>query len=96
MFIGGAASLVTNTVTYPLSLITSRLIMGNKDIMAFKDKIRTHQIIKSIYKNEGFGGFYKGYLASTLRVVIGQSVNFGTYETLKSIWNSKNTPSRGY
>lgn len=79
MFIGGAASLITNTVTYPLSLITSRLIMANKDIVAFKDKVRTHQIVKSIFQHEGLAGFYKGYVASTLRVVIGQSVNFGTY-----------------
>lgn len=30
MFIGGVAALITNTFTYPLSLIASRLIMANK------------------------------------------------------------------
>lgn len=34
-------------------------------------------------------GFYKGYQASTLRVFIGQAFNFGTYETLKTLWNMK-------
>lgn len=90
MLIGGIASLITNTVTYPLSLMTSRLIMANKDIVEFKKKTKTHQIIKSIYQKEGFAGFYKGYVASTMRVAIGQSVNFGTYESLKLVWNKKN------
>lgn len=36
-------------------------------------------MIKRIYEHEGLRGFYKGYNASTLRVFIGQSLNFGTY-----------------
>jgi hypothetical protein len=50
MFIGGVAALITNTCIYPLSLITSRLIMANKEIKLYKDKIKTHQMIKKIYQ----------------------------------------------
>lgn len=49
-----------------------------------------HQMIKKIYSHEGLSGFYKGWSASTLRVFIGQSFNFGTYETLKALWTMKN------
>lgn len=45
---------------------------------------------KKIYDHEGLAGFYKGYKASTLKVFIGQALNFGTYETLKSLWTMKN------
>ena len=79
MFIGGVAALITNTCIYPLSLITSRLIMANKEIKLYKDKIKTHQMIKKIYQGEGFFGFYEGFSANLLRVFIGQSFNFGIY-----------------
>jgi hypothetical protein len=49
MMIGGFASLVTNASIYPLSLLTSRLIMINKDIKDLAKKTKTHQLIKSIY-----------------------------------------------
>lgn len=87
MLLGGIAALITNTFTYPLSLITSRLIVTNKNIVIFKDKVKMPQLIKTIWKGEGFLGFYKGYQASSLRVFIGQAFNFGTYETLKSLWS---------
>jgi len=90
MLIGGLGALITNTVIYPLSLITSRMIVANKEIQLFKDKIKMHQMAKKIFEHEGISGFYKGYKASTLRVFIGQSLNFGTYETLKSLWTMKN------
>jgi hypothetical protein len=79
MFVGGVAALITNIFTYPLSLIGSRLIMANKEIKIYKDKIKTHVMVKNIYNGEGFLGFFKGFRASLLRVFIGQSINFGTY-----------------
>ena len=42
-------------------------------------------IILSILASPLFG-FYKGYKASMIRLIMGQSCNFGTYETLKSIF----------
>lgn len=79
MLIGGVAALIANSLTYPFSLVTSRLIMANKEIKMYKDKIRTFGMIKKIYAGEGISGFYKGFRASILRVFIGQSFNFGTY-----------------
>lgn len=50
MLIGGLGAFVTNTVTYPLSLVTSRIIMANKQIQLFKDKVKMHQMVSTIYK----------------------------------------------
>ncbi len=91
MFVGGTAALITGTVTYPLSLLTSRIIVANRNVSNLKERIGTFTMIKTIFSHEGLAGFYKGYNASILRLIIGQSVNFGTYEIMKSSFsNSRN------
>jgi solute carrier family 25 phosphate transporter 23/24/25/41 len=84
MFLGGFAAYITGTITYPFNLITSRMIFVNRDIQVYGERIGFLKTIKNTFKNEGFLGFFKGYTASILRVFIGQSINFGTYEILKS------------
>ena len=79
MFVGGLAAAFTGTFTYPFNLITSRFIMANR-----KEKAGLFGLIKNIWNHEGIEGFYKGYKASILRIIMGQSCNFGTYEGLKS------------
>lgn len=95
MFVGGAAALITGTITYPMSLLTSRIIVANRNISNFKERIRTFSMIKSIFSLEGITGFYKGYNASILRLIIGQSVNFGTYEIMKSYNSSSRSLNKG-
>ena len=79
MFVGGLAAAFTGTFTYPFNLITSRFIMANRE-----EKAGLFGLIKTIWNHEGIEGFYKGYKASILRIIMGQSCNFGTYEGLKS------------
>lgn len=83
MILGGFAAYVTGTVTYPLTLLTSRLIVANRDIKIYADRIGFFRMMANTYKNEGINGFFKGYSASILRLFIAQSVNFGVYEKLK-------------
>jgi solute carrier family 25 phosphate transporter 23/24/25/41 len=83
MFLGGFAAYITGTVTYPFNLITSRMIFLNRDVKIYGERVGFIKAISNTYKNEGFSGFFKGYTASILRVFIGQSINFGTYEILK-------------
>jgi len=94
MLIGGSAALITGTVTYPFSLLTSRLIVTNKNAKNYSERVRMVSMITSIIRNEGFYGFFKGYNASTLRLIIGQSVNFGTYEKLKSYLSIPNAKKK--
>ena len=55
----------------------------NRDVKIYGERVGFIKAISNTYKNEGFSGFFKGYTASILRVFIGQSINFGTYEILK-------------
>lgn len=61
MFIGGTAALITGTVTYPFSLLTSRLIVANRDVDNHSERIGMFNMFKNIVKNEGFFGFFKGF-----------------------------------
>jgi solute carrier family 25 phosphate transporter 23/24/25/41 len=82
MLIGGFAGMITGTITYPLNILTTRTIVANRDRPP-TDRISFISIIRRTLINEGFLGFVKGYQASILRLFIGQSFNFGTYETLR-------------
>lgn len=86
MFVGGTAALITGTVTYPMTLLTTRLIVANREITDQKQRVGLMRMIGFTISQEGLFGFYKGYKASMIRLIMGQSCNFGTYETLKSIF----------
>lgn len=82
MFLGGFAGIITGTFTYPLNIITTRTIVENK----YKDatqRISFISITRRTFYNEGFSGFYKGWLPSILRVSLGQGINFGIFETMR-------------
>ena len=83
MFLGGSAALITGSVTYPFTLLTNRMIVSNRNIKEASEKVKLKHLIYNTYINEGIFGFFKGYRASVLRLIIGQSCNFGTYEILK-------------
>lgn len=84
MLLGGSAAFLTSTLTYPLTLLTSRIIVANRDVKIYAERIGFFRMSWNTYKNEGVLGFFKGYSASMLRLFIGQSINFGTYETLRN------------
>ena len=83
MLLGGFAAFITGTMTYPLTLLTSRMIVANRDIKIYAERIGFLRMMANTYRNEGFNGFFKGYSAGILRLFIAQSINFGVYEKLK-------------
>lgn len=91
MMIGGSAGLITGTITYPLNLITSRLINASRNINV--PKISFMKMVIQTYKSEGLGGFFKGYAASIVRMILGSGITNSSYEHLKSFARSrKNEP----
>lgn len=96
MFLGGFAAYITGTITYPFTLLTSRLIVINREVKIYAKRIGFFKITRNTYINEGLNGFFKGYSASMLRLFIAQSINFGTYERLKMKFvNKKNLKKKG-
>lgn len=67
------------TATDPLEFVRIRLAMEKTDFTY------THSLhaFKVIYKNEGFLGFYKGYGAASIGVIIYQGIAFSLYTMLK-------------
>lgn len=84
--LGGMAAFITNSIVYPLNVITSKFIVLNRNIKEKKDKLNTKKVIKQMFTEKGWKGFFVGYTPAILRVTIGQAINFGIYEYLRNNW----------
>ena len=81
MLCGGVAGLAALTVTYPTDLIRRRLQLQNFDARVPKyDGILN--CIKKINSTEGFRGFYRGLLASYIKIFPALSIQFLAMEKL--------------
>ncbi|KAK9823162.1 hypothetical protein WJX72_000767 [[Myrmecia] bisecta] len=77
--LGGLAGLLASTTCYPLDTIRRRMQMAGRTYSGQANAFAT------IWKQEGFRGFYRGWLANTLKVVPGNSVRFVAYEFIKGM-----------
>jgi len=78
---GGMAGITALISTYPLDLVRTRLTVqtsGEK----YKGIIHT---FKTVIKEEGFFGLYKGVFTSALGIAPYVAINFTVYENLKAI-----------
>lgn len=79
---GAGAGIVAMSATYPLDMVRGRLTVQEGR------NVQYHGIIhatKTIWKEEGFLAFYRGWLPSVIGVVPYVGLNFGVYETLKAM-----------
>lgn len=83
---GGISGLTAISITYPTDLIRRRLQIQdmNKNIPKYNGIIDT---IKKINQKEGIRGFYRGLLASYLKVFPAISLQFFTIEVLNDFLN---------
>lgn len=87
MVLGGFAGVLTSTFTYPLNILTTKTIVENKHLSSL-NRISFLSIMRRIKNNEGVSGFYKGWIPNILRISLGQSINFGVFETMRGMMNS--------
>ena len=89
MFIGGLSALISSTILYPLQIIQARMIMLNLKktelkLLNINNKFfNRYKFFRSVYTTfdqEGFKGFYKGYVPGITKIVVGNSISFGIYE----------------
>ncbi|XP_010874304.2 solute carrier family 25 member 44 [Esox lucius] len=86
---GGSASLVAQTITVPIDVISQQLMMQGQGehLTRFRVKLKkeaggktkmafgqTRNIITQIFVSDGFRGFYRGYLASLLTYIPNSAV----------------------
>ena len=76
---GALAGVVALTCTDPLEFVRIRLSM-EKHNFTYSHSLDAFKII---YRDEGFLGFYKGYAAACLGVIIYQGIAFSLYTWLK-------------
>ena len=84
VIVGGIAGLLSWVVSYPQDVVKTR-IQCDVTNMYKKHKFFNDSGIldcwKKIYKNEGFGGFWKGFSACALRATFAEAVTFTVYDS---------------
>lgn len=81
LVVGGASGTFSATVCYPLDTIRRRMQMKGKTYNGMLDAIKT------ISRDEGMRGFFRGWSANTLKVVPQNSIRFVSFEILKELLN---------
>uniref|UniRef100_A0A7S0R2M7 Uncharacterized protein n=1 Tax=Chlamydomonas leiostraca TaxID=1034604 RepID=A0A7S0R2M7_9CHLO len=82
-FMGAGSGTVAATVCYPLDTVRRRMQMKGTVYSSQADAFRT------IYAKEGVRGFYRGWLANTLKVTPQNSIRFVAYEAIKAVFGIK-------
>lgn len=91
--VGGSSSFVAGTMVYPVNLLRTKMqAMRPKDYVELGspkgDKVPyIGQIVKEIYTDYGFRGFYHGIGANLTKAVLASSITFGVWEYLKIKFN---------
>ena len=75
---GAMSGLFAQTCCYPLDLVRRRMQMKGDVYKGVVDALRT------IGKEEGFSGFYKGMVPNAVKVVPNTAIRFMAYDLLKS------------
>lgn len=83
MAIGSTSALIASTLLYPMTAMSSRLIMKKSG----KTSVRV--LVGEIYSKEGLKGFFKGYTPGIVKIVFGNGVSFVAYEWTKKRLNCK-------
>ena len=84
----GLCSCISETVTFPLDILKTRLQLQNELGVTLsgekaKTKLGMFQIMKNIVKNEGITALYTGLPASLLRCVLYGGVGVGLYSPVR-------------
>ncbi|KAL1195883.1 Calcium-dependent mitochondrial ATP-magnesium/phosphate carrier protein 2 [Cardamine amara subsp. amara] len=84
---GGLAGLTAASTTYPLDLVRTRL-SAQRNLIYYQG---VGHAFRTICREEGFLGLYKGLGATLLGVGPSLAISFSAYETFKTFWRSHRT-----
>ncbi|GJY89429.1 mitochondrial substrate carrier family protein B-like protein [Tanacetum coccineum] len=79
---GGLAGITAASVTYPLDLVRTRL-SAQRNVIYYKG---IWHALRTISREEGFFGLYKGLGACLLGVGPNLAISFSVYDTARSYW----------
>ncbi len=79
LVLGGFSGTLAASACYPLDTVRRRMQMKGKVYDNMFDALRT------ISRTEGVRGFYRGWVANTLKVAPMSAIRFVSYEALKNV-----------
>lgn len=79
LVLGGLAGTFAASACYPLDTVRRRMQMKGKTYASMGDALTT------IWRVEGFTGFYRGWVANMLKVAPMSAIRFVSYEALKGV-----------
>ncbi|KAI9313556.1 mitochondrial carrier domain-containing protein [Dichotomocladium elegans] len=85
---GAVAGCIAQTITYPLDVLRRRMQVTGMATIDYKYK-GTWDAIKTMVRNEGVRGLYKGMIPNYLKVAPAMGVSFVTYEWCKDAMNGR-------
>ncbi|OAD52971.1 S-adenosylmethionine mitochondrial carrier protein [Eufriesea mexicana] len=80
---GAIAGGIAATVTNPLDVIKTRIMLSHRNESTSELKIL--YVLKDIYKNEGLHALFSGVCPRIMWITIGGFIFFGSYEEIKTI-----------
>ena len=75
MTLGAFSAVVASSLMYPFGLVKSRIIMQGMS----GERLGMIGIVRKIIINEGYGGFYKGFIWSFFSQTVSKSMFFTIY-----------------
>ncbi|KAM7494854.1 hypothetical protein LguiB_029463 [Lonicera macranthoides] len=82
---GGFAGITAASVTYPLDLVRTRLT-AQTNLIYYRGILHA---LRTICKEEGVSGLYKGLGATLLGVGPNLAISFSVYDTVRSYWQTQ-------
>lgn len=75
---GSLAGAVASTVTTPLDVAKTRIMLASKT--AHKSQLKLHSVLKTIYADKGIKGLFAGVSYRVMWITLGGFIFFGAYE----------------
>ncbi|XP_043250506.1 S-adenosylmethionine mitochondrial carrier protein-like [Colletes gigas] len=80
---GAIAGGVSASVTTPLDVIKTRIMLAHKNTNS--EKLKILYMLKDIYREKGLPGLYAGIGPRIIWITLGGFIFFGTYEKVKTV-----------
>ena len=84
--LGAAAGLFAQSICFPLDTIRRRMQLPGTHYSSVPNAFKT------IWKNEGLRGFYKGMVPNAIKIVPNNAIRFVVYDFLKNFFQLKAKP----
>jgi len=91
----GTSAVLTVTLIHPIDVVKTRLQVSNDLSKINYKSLGLVGSVKTIYKNEGIGAFWKGIKAAWLRESTYTSLRLGLYEPIKQLMGVNNKSGFG-